>query len=118
MIHPDGANGLKPWGLATRQQVGATYASSCIPAGVGNLVVTAVAALYSGAPAGSIAPGRRSLVAQIAGAARAIVTGATSIKLVPARVGLGLIVVAARQFGVHIGSADFTGIAGNRSTPP
>ncbi|MGO9354825.1 MAG: hypothetical protein ACLP3C_29800 [Mycobacterium sp.] len=41
-----------------------------------------------------------------------------SITLVPSRAGLGLIVVAARQFGVHIVSADFTVIAENWSTPP
>ncbi len=69
-------------------------------------------------PRQAIAPGPRSLVAQIAGATKAIVTAAMSITLVRSRVGLGLIVVAARQFGVHIGSADFTGIAGNKSTPP
>jgi hypothetical protein len=41
-----------------------------------------------------------------------------SITLLPSRADLGLIVVAARQFGVHICSADFTVIAGKRSTPP
>ena len=45
-------------------------------------------------------------------------TAAMSITLLPSRAGLGLIVVAARQFGVHICSADFTVIAGKRSTPP
>jgi hypothetical protein len=55
---------------------------------------------------------------RIAGAARAIVAGAMRIALVPSWAGLGLIVVAARQFGVHICSADFTVIAGNVSTSP
>ncbi len=69
-------------------------------------------------PRQASAPGPRSLVAQITGAARATVTVAMSITLVPSRAGLGLIVVAARQFGVHIVSADFTVIAENWSTPP
>ncbi len=69
-------------------------------------------------PRQAIAPRPRSLVAQIAGAARVTVTGAMSITLVPSRAGLGLIVVAARQFGVHMCSADVTVIAGNWSTLP
>ena len=69
-------------------------------------------------PRQAIAPGPRSLVTKIAGAARDTVTAAMSITLLPSRADLGLIVVAARQFGVHICSADFTVIAGKRSTPP
>ena len=69
-------------------------------------------------PRRAIALGPRSVVAQIAGAARASVTGAMSITLVPPRAGLGLIIVAARRFGVHMRSADVTVIAGDRSTPP
>ena len=41
------------YALATRQQVGATHANSCIAAGIESLVVTAGAALYSGAPPGA-----------------------------------------------------------------
>jgi hypothetical protein len=41
-----------------------------------------------------------------------------SITLKRSRAGLGLIVVVARQFGVHVCGADFTVIAGNPSTLP
>ena len=68
--------------------------------GIESPVVTVAAApVFRGdrlGPRQAIAPGRRSLVAQTAEAARAIVTGAMSIALVPSRAGLGLIVVAAR----------------------
>ncbi len=67
--------------------------------GIESLVVTVAAAPYSGVSARAKAghcTGSTIPVAQITGAARAIVTGAMSIALVPSRAGLGLIVVAAR----------------------